>query len=181
MQGLLCRRLGPDDAGSYQSIRLDGFRREPRAFRYAPQDESDMPASEAAARLARDCVQGAFDGETLIGIGGLSWSSGARTRHRALLYGMYVDAAYRGTGISDAIMRALLDEARMQAEIVTLTVISDNARALRFYERWGFRPYGIDKCAAKLGPGDYLDETMMALDFRHAPSECQVFIESKKA
>jgi GNAT superfamily N-acetyltransferase len=164
----VCRRLGAHDASHYQTMRVEGFRRDPRAFRFAPEDEADMPLAEAAARLARDYVVGAYKGNKLIGIGGLSCFTGAKTRHRALLYGMYVEENYRGSGAADAIMYALLDEARERVEIVVLTVVSKNARALRFYERWGFRAYGVDKCAAKIGEHDYLDETLMALDLRGA-------------
>jgi GNAT superfamily N-acetyltransferase len=164
----ICRRLGVHDASHYQTMRIDGFRRDPHAFRFAPEDEADMPVAEAAARLARDYVFGAYIGNNLIGIGGLSCFTGAKTRHRALLYGMYVDEKYRGSGAADVIMRALLDQAQERVEIVVLTVVSKNVRALRFYERWGFHAYGVDKCAAKIGEDAYLDETLMALDLRGA-------------
>lgn len=98
----------------------------------------------------------------MIGVGGLAWSDGAKTRHKALLYGMYLKAAHRGSGAADEIMKRLIDEARAKVEIVTLTVVSSNLRALRFYERWGFRAYGVEERSVKNGDGDYLDETLMA-------------------
>jgi ribosomal protein S18 acetylase RimI-like enzyme len=184
----ICRRLGAQDAQHYQSLRVDGFRREPHAFRFAPEDEADMPIAEAAARLTRDYVVGAYKGNKLVGIGGLSCFTGAKTRHRALLYGMYVDEKYRGYGAADVILRALLNEARERVEIVVLTVVSNNARASRFYERWGFHAYGVDRNAVKIGDDHYLDETLMALDLRGGlplPPAGEgfpyVFIESKKA
>ncbi len=146
-------------------MRVEAFRQEPRAFRFAPEDEADVPIVDVRRRLLRDHVIGAFNEDRLVGIGGLAWSTGAKTRHRALLYGMYVDAAFRGTGAADEIMGGLLDEARARVEIVTLTVVSENTRARRFYERWGFRAYGVEERAAKIGEGDYLDEMLMALRF----------------
>ncbi len=62
-------------------------------------------------------------------------------------------------------MGLLLDKAHGSVEIVTLTVVSQNLRALRFYERWGFRAYGVEARSIKTGEGDYLDETLMALSF----------------
>jgi len=120
-----------------------------------------------AARLQRDFVIGTFNAEDslMIGVGGLAWSEGVKTRHKALLYGMYVKAADRGSGAADEIMKRLIEEARGSVEIVTLTVVSTNFRALRFYERWGFRAYGVEERSAKNGDGDYLDETLMALRF----------------
>jgi len=175
-----CRRLAAEDVEIFQTLRLQGFRLEPRAFRYAPEDESNLPRSEAAARFERDYVLGAFHKAKLVGIGGVAWSGGAKTHHKALLYGMYVEPAHRGAGAANEIMRNLMAAARRRVEIVLLTVVSDNLRARRFYERWGFRAYGEEKRAIRIAEDDYLDETLMARDFRRAPSDHQVFIESKK-
>jgi ribosomal protein S18 acetylase RimI-like enzyme len=85
----------------------------------------------------------------LIGGGGLAWSDGVKTRHKALLYGMYVQAAHRGSGAADEIMTRLIEAARGRVEIVTLTVVSSNLRALRFYERWDFAPMASKSAQSK--------------------------------
>lgn len=160
---LACRRLRADDARAFHDLRIEGFALEPRAFRCTPQDEADAPLADVDARLQRDYVVGAFDGERLVGVGGLAQFEGARLRHKALLFGMYLRARYRGGEASNELMRRLIDKATSSVEIVTLTVVSSNARALRFYERWGFRSYGVELRSAKLHDRDYLDETMMAM------------------
>lgn len=165
---LVCRQLNAQDASQFHALRLEGFQTAPRAFRYAPEDEAGIPLEDVAARLESDFVVGAYDGDMLVGIGGLARNRGSKTRHKALLYGMYVKAPYRGGDASAAIMERLIDEARSSVEIVTLTVVSTNLRAKRFYERWGFRAYGVERRSAKIGDGDYLDETLMSLDFMSA-------------
>lgn len=157
------RRLGRADAASFHALRLEGFRLHDREFRFAPEDEAGLTLEEVAARLARDAVFGAFDGDVMIGVAGLAFSTGAKTRHKALLWGMYLRAAYRGAGVADALMSALLDEARGRVLMVTLSVIHGNARAVRFYERWGFVTYGVEPRAARTAEGEYLDEASMAL------------------
>jgi GNAT superfamily N-acetyltransferase len=157
------RRLGRDDAASFHALRLEGFRLHAREFRFAPEDEAGLTLEEIAARLSRDAVFGAFDGDSLIGVAGLAFSSGAKTRHKALLWGMYLRAAYRGAGVADALMSALLEQARGRVEMVTLTVIHGNARATRCYERWGFVTYGVEPRAVRTANGDYFDEALMAL------------------
>ncbi len=161
----ICRRLDAPDAQDFQALRLEGFRLEPRAFRFALEDEAHFAADVVAERLQRDFVIGAFstDDSHLIGVGGLAWNDGAKTRQKALLYGMYVKTPHRGSRVADDIMKRLIDKAKENVEIVTLTVASTNLRALRFYERWGFRAYGVEERSAKNGDGDYLDETLMAL------------------
>lgn len=160
---LTIRRLTRADAAEFHALRQEGFRLHEREFRFAPEDEARLTTEEVAARLARDFVVGAFHGETLVGIAGLAGFSGAKTKHKALLWGMYLRERHWGAGGADALMAALLNHARGAYEIVTLTVMRDNERALRFYERWGFTIYGVEPASVKTADGLYLDEALMAL------------------
>lgn len=162
---LTARRLTEADAQAYQALRLEGFAREPRAFRYAPEDESAQPLAVTQARLTRDFVVGLFAANELVGIAGLARCEGAKLAHKALIYGMYLRAAHRRKGGAGLMMRLLLDEARKSVETVLLTVEAHNDPARLFYERCGFESYGVEKRAAKLADGVYLDEMMMALSF----------------
>ncbi len=162
VDGLEIRRLAQADAGDFQRLRLEGFALQAREFRFAPEDEAHLTEGEIGARLARDFVLGAFDGETLVGIAGLSRNTGRKTAHKALLFGMYLRRDYRGRGVGDALMSRLLEEARRSVEIVTLTVMSDNAPAVALYRRWGFESYGIEPRAVK-ADGLYFDEMLMSL------------------
>jgi diamine N-acetyltransferase len=56
---------------------------------------------------------------------------------------LYVDPAAIGRGIGAALMRACLTEAAAhQCRTIWLGVWVRNARAISFYERWGFRTVG---------------------------------------
>ena len=56
---------------------------------------------------------------------------------------MYAHPAAHGSGIAGELMRATLDEAaRGEASVVWLGVNQENARAIRFYEKHGFRIVG---------------------------------------
>ena len=61
-----------------------------------------------------------------------------------------------GQGVGTALMRACLDRARRQGfETVWLGVWEENARAIAFYERWGFRVVGSH--VFRLGSDDQTD------------------------
>lgn len=155
------RRLAPADAAVYRALRLEAFSRHPLEFRVAPEDESAMSLPQVEERLAASYVIGAFDPEGLVGVAGLTRFDGAKLRHRALLWGMYVRERGRGRGVADELMRALFAEARAGGiEQVILTVVAGNTRARRVYERWGFSGYGTEPRAIKLGDV-YLDEELM--------------------
>jgi NADH:ubiquinone oxidoreductase subunit E len=76
------RRLEADDAPAFQRLRIEGFALQPREFRYAPEDEADTPLAEVAACLARDLVVGVFQGDTLVGIAGLTRHGGVKINPR---------------------------------------------------------------------------------------------------
>lgn len=157
----MVRRLTAADAAAYHALRLEGFTDHPLQFRVAPEDESDLSLEAVGERLERTFVAGGFDPDGLVGVGGLTRFEGAKLRHRALLWGMYVRQRGRGRGLADELIRVLLAEARTHAiEQVILTVAAENDRARRLYERWGFHVYGIEPRAIKVDHG-YLDEALM--------------------
>lgn len=113
-------------------------------------------------RLKFDFVVGSYDAGTLIGMGGLTRFTGSKTSHRTLLWGMYVRPQYRGRGVANKIMNALIQHAKdIGMEQIILTVVSENIAAIHFYKKWGFLPYGIDPLAIKIKDNDYLDEMLM--------------------
>jgi ribosomal protein S18 acetylase RimI-like enzyme len=157
----MIRRLLPADAAAYQALRLEGFTRHPFQFRVAAEDELGLSLQIVGERLAGTFVAGGFAEDGLVGIAGLTRFEGAKLRHRALVWGMYVRERARGGGLGHELMRALLAEARSQGiEQVILTVAAENGRARHLYERWGFFVYGTEPGAIK-SPEGYLDEVLM--------------------
>jgi diamine N-acetyltransferase len=58
----------------------------------------------------------------------------------------YIDAPFHGTGAARVLMRAVDDEARRRgARAVWLDVWERNPRAIRFYEKCGFRDVGAQR------------------------------------
>ena len=69
---------------------------------------------------------------------------------------LYVDRRALGHGVGAALMRAALDAARSAGYgTLWLGVWERNARAIRFYERWGFRAVGDH--VFRLGSDDQRD------------------------
>jgi ribosomal protein S18 acetylase RimI-like enzyme len=119
------RRLVAADALAYHALRLQGFERHPLEFRIAPEDERDLSPEAIARRLESGFVIGGFDNRGLAGIAGLTRVDGAKLRHKALLWGMYVDQRAQGRGLADELMRLLMSEASaMGTDQVILTVMA---------------------------------------------------------
>ncbi|AKU08440.1 MULTISPECIES: GNAT family N-acetyltransferase [Haloferax] len=63
----------------------------------------------------------------------------------AVLNELFLDADYRGTGVADELMEAVLDHARSQdlpLDRIVLDVDEANDRARAFYDRYGFDHWG---------------------------------------
>ena len=107
---------------------------------------------------------GGFADGDLVGLAGLQMRTGAKERHKARLFSMYVDAAHRGSGLAQQLIEAVIAGAReAEALVLQLSVSAGNAPAQRLYRRMGFTVYGVERRSLKVG-GQFHDEELMALD-----------------
>ena len=156
-------RLGPDDAAAFRALRLEALRRHPEVFAADFTEEAARPLDWFAERLAANEVFAAAgpDG-ALLGMAGLMRHGTAKLRHKAVLWGVYVREEARGTGLGPALVGAALAAARGSVEEVRLTVTAGNEAAIRLYEGFGFRAYGLEERALRVAGRDY-DDVLMAL------------------
>lgn len=163
----LLRRLVPADAAVYRGLMLQAYAAEPQAFTSSAQERAALPLAWWGGRLAEgvapaEWVCGAWQGEALVGVAGLSAEQRERTRHKAQLFGMYVVPGARGLGLGRALVAAVLAEAqtRPALELVQLTVSAGNAAAQALYQGCGFVAFGTEPRAVRLG-GTYVDKVHM--------------------
>lgn len=130
-------------------------------LRYA--DEIHLSVSEEEALLARmetapDAVMisAVVDGQIVANAGLNPVMRLDKLRHRAEI-GLSVQRAYWGMGIGTALMEALILCAQKIGYVQTeLEVVTENARAIRLYEKLGFRVIGTNARAFLTRDGRYL-------------------------
>lgn len=160
------RLLTSADAASYRSLRLRGLREHPQAFTSSYEEDVQQPLQVAEARLAspRQSFWGAFQGSELYGVVGLERETRLKNRHKAWVVGMYVAPAVAGQGVGRALLQALLAQCRQEGlQSLVLTVTEGNEHARRLYEAAGFRSFGTEPRAIRVGDR-YFGKTYMALD-----------------
>ena len=97
----------------------------------------------------------------VVGLAGLNVGKG-RLRHSGHVF-LYVARKHQGQGLGTRLMQALLDVADrwLLLRRVELTVLVDNDRAKKLYERLGFQVEGRRKLSI-ISEGELKDEWLMA-------------------
>src|SRR5881296_2401614 len=99
---IVIRRLSLDDVASWWALRLRALRDHPGAFGSSYEEARDRPLEMVRADFAarntgpESVVVGAFDGDSLLGMVGCFREQGAKERHKAFIWGMYVAPEARG-------------------------------------------------------------------------------------
>ena len=102
----------------------------------------------------------ALDGERIVGNACVDGSGNPRFRHRRNL-AITVLRDYWGKGIGSGLMERMIAFARESgAELLSLEVRSDNARAKALYRKFGFVPFGTFPKYFKID-GQYFDVECM--------------------
>ena len=161
------RRLTIADAPAYRALRLRSFRDHPEAFTTSYEELEQQSFADMEKRFTSAHLKfwGAFENSVLLGYVGLEPELRIKCRHKATLIGMYVAPEQSGRGIGRALVEALLADARASGlELIVLTVTEGNERAVRLYERRGFRSFGVEPRAIKVGGRAY-GKNHMYLDF----------------
>lgn len=98
----------------------------------------------------------------VIGIVMLKRYSNNRKKHVGVI-GLMVDRNYQGRGIGNLLLERIINIAdnKLGIKRLELNVFVDNERAIKLYEKHGFKVEGIQKYAA-IKNNNYSDELMMA-------------------
>jgi RimJ/RimL family protein N-acetyltransferase len=163
------RRLETDDVASYRELRLEGLKNHPEAFASSWELEAEKPLPWWAERLKSSIVLGGWvDDSPLVGVAGLRIQDAVKLRHKGVLWGMYVRPEVRGMGLAAALVQRAIEHASTVVEELCLTVVTTNTAACRLYRAAGFKEYGLERRALKVG-SEYHDEMLMALSLGPRP------------
>jgi len=156
------------DAARLRALRLEALADSPLAFA-ADYDRTEAEPVERWERRINEANQGqqsviyvAEVGEQLVGMTGLGRGHWQKTEHGGVIWGVYVQPAWRELHIAEALIEACIAWGQaLGMTVVKLGVITSNAPAIRCYLRCGFTVYGVDPQAICYN-GTMHDELLMA-------------------
>ena len=130
---------------------------------YTIEQEATFLASQMNSE--RQVFYTAFADGELVGTANFAALNSPRMAHRGSI-GICVKKSHWGSGVSTALMKALLHFAKETAkvDIVFLEVRSDNLRAIKLYEKFGFEKTGVFPGFFRINGSDF-DCDLMHLQF----------------
>ena len=151
---------------------LEAYQLAADAFTSTADERATEPDSFWVNRIANPTgmteAYGAFDGAELVGTVALEFSAKPKTRHKALIIGMYVTAAARGRKTARALLDAAIESAgsRQGIALLTLTATEGNEPAISLYRSAGFEVFGVEPMAI-LTPSGYKAKVYMWFQVSH--------------
>jgi RimJ/RimL family protein N-acetyltransferase len=151
--------LTPADASVYRDLMLEAYEQAPDAFTTTAAERRSEPESWWVKRIGSPdgltTSFGAWEGNNLLGTVALEYSAKPKTRHSALVLGMYVQPTKRGKGIGLSLMTAAIASALSRPGLIalTLTLTEGNEPAQRLYTSVGFSVWGVQPNAIRTGSG----------------------------
>ncbi|WP_074296514.1 GNAT family N-acetyltransferase [Paraburkholderia phenazinium] len=162
---LVIKPLTSNDAPAFKALRLKAILDSPAALWPTYEEEAGLTPQAIIERIRHNehqIVFGAFSGLELIGIVGLRREPLAQVAHRAMLWGVFVDTAWRGSGVARKLLDTTVAHAReMKLLQLHLAVHTENPRAEGLYRSVGFERYGFEPRAIRIGDRFYDEHRMM--------------------
>ena len=152
-QNMQVRLLTAKDTSRYRELMLEAYVEAPDAFTTTAEERALEPDSWWVNRIANpnglSVSFGAEIEQHLVGTVALEYASKPKTKHSALLIGMYVREQARGQGVGWSLLGAALSHAarRHGVRVITLTVTEGNAPAIGLYQEAGFQAWGTQPLA----------------------------------
>ena len=165
------RALGEGDWQLLRQARLRSLSDAPLQFGTTEAEARAAPDAEWQALVAagsRDdrLIVIASDGEEPVGLAVVERDLGVRRRHRARIWGVWVQREVRGRGVGRRLMAALLDWAGERGVVaVYLDVVAGNDPARSLYERLGFVRRDLDPYSLRI-EGEFVAQEKLVLVLR---------------
>ena len=165
--------LQPTDAPQYRALMLQAYELAADAFTSTAGERAAEPESFWVKRIADPsgltAAFGAFEGRELVGTVALEFSARPKTKHKALVIGMYAAPAARGKGVGRALLEAVVAHARSKDGLLslTLTVTEGNGPAVNLYSSVGFQAFGVEPLAIRT-PSGFKGKVHMWFPLKHS-------------
>ena len=160
----MIRRFIPDDAVEVARFRKIAVADSPLAFGAGPNDDPAQDTDAVAENLRQtleNVIVGDFD-PGLVGMVGLISGRGEKRRHKGTIWGFFVLPNHRKQGIGTRLMNEAISISNTWegVAVIHLSVNEHGNDARRVYEELGFKTWGVEADALRIGRERYTEYHM---------------------
>ena len=161
------RQLAISDLDAVVALRHQALESHPHAFGAVPEEDRIIaggPREALFGTAGESVLFGAFESHALVGMTGLARAVGAKRRHKAIIWGMYVVPSSRRRGVGRMLLEVVVAEARKWPGVrqLHLSVTEVAGEARRLYDSAGFVEWGREPRSLEWS-GRFADEMHLAL------------------
>lgn len=161
---IIIRQANVEDAAALRTLRLEALQNRPIAFASDYEEESKLTVAHTEERLKNQAENATFVAivdSTFVGMMGISQYRHRNVKHNGIIWGVYVQPAWRGKNISGKMIEACISWAQeREIKFIKLGVASTNISAINSYLHAGFTVYGVESKVIYY-EGTYYDELLM--------------------
>jgi GNAT superfamily N-acetyltransferase len=161
---IVIRLLDASDAQAFQELRLHALASNPEAFGASYEEEASLPVETVRSRLSSpgaNAVFGAYAGDRLVGIAGFAVHERIKAAHKGVMWGVFVRPEWRGHKVGKGLVRRVIEHASRHVIILEAAVSLANEGARRTYHGLGFKAYGVERKALRVGDVFYDEELLL--------------------
>jgi ribosomal protein S18 acetylase RimI-like enzyme len=164
------RPLQDSDAERFKAIRVLATKTSPTSLWATHEEEENRSIDEFAARIRQTDTQtvfGAFAADSLVGVTGVRREPLIQIRHRAMIWGVFVDPEHRRQRIAQTLLEAAAEHAAQKWGCIQLKlqVNTENVAAKTLYVAQGFVRFGVEPRVLRVN-GRFYDEEYMLKELR---------------
>ncbi|MBA3537273.1 MAG: GNAT family N-acetyltransferase [Tatlockia sp.] len=155
--------LKNEDWKQFRILRLEALKEHPEAFGSSFEEEVNLSDEEFEINFKKSTFFGVLENNNLVACAGFFTFLLSKMKHKGVVFSMYTKRDYRNLRIADALLKSVITHAKKLVIQLHLTVVTSNHVALKLYQNNGFRVYGTEHRALKIGE-QFHDEHLMVLD-----------------
>ena len=155
------RRLKASDARNYRSVLVEALIVHSDCFADDYSAEISRPLSETENELECTVTFGMWVGDDLVGIASAVPCSTPKRQHCGIVRNLYMREKFRHKGFAELLLRAILTHVTRELKQLETKVPLRCERAVRLFEKLGFRMCGLVPNALKVGQEE-VDVWLMA-------------------
>jgi ribosomal protein S18 acetylase RimI-like enzyme len=162
------KMLMQEDWKIWKKFRLEALKNSPENFGDSYEEVLNWTDSDFQETIAKNDVFCMFNDYSIVSCAGFYVLNLEKTNCYGVVWGLYTHPDYRGKGLASALMQKVFVHAKSRVRQLHLKCITSNLSAIAFYQKQGFKIYGMEPRTLKVGD-IFFDTHLMVLDLEKNP------------